>query len=362
MKTIVLHGATNTSNFGDVLFCDLFFKEIKENLPEWNPIFAEFPYYGVGDFVRKETLYDSHYSLLTQLKADAFIFISGGYFGDNKKSVRLSFRRFFRYALIGGVMTLLKKPVLVLGVGGGPVYSKLNRKLFVYILNKAKVVHVRDQETKAYYEKNGVINDITVTADTALVIDSDRIPDLDKAVKKDIQSCLEKTKLIFVHLVAVNTIDNLFAEKVVPAINSFLEEHLEYGIIAGFDGIYEGNYKELKTYKMLAGKPVYFYNYSSAMGLCSLLKEVDLVITPKLHVGIVGSVLGKSVISTPEHAYKTQRFYKQIGEEGRSISLNTITTENVEWLLAHYHHKAISVPDYIKDNAFKNLKKISEVL
>ena len=109
MKNLILHGAINTSNFGDVLFASVFYNNLNEIPDKYDVYFAEFPQYGVGTFVRNEIPYKKHISLLGQLKAHALVYISGGYLGDNRKSIRLSVRRFFRYVLPGLLAVMTKK-------------------------------------------------------------------------------------------------------------------------------------------------------------------------------------------------------------------------------------------------------------
>jgi polysaccharide pyruvyl transferase WcaK-like protein len=53
--------------------------------------------------------------------------------------------------------------------------------------------------------------------------------------------------------------------------------------------------------------------YSGEPGdMIAILNDLDLVVTTKLHVGIVRCALGKSVIAAPKHS-KTPRFYEQMG-------------------------------------------------
>src|SRR5690606_40598083 len=52
---------------------------------------------------------------LDTLKADALVYISGGYFGETpKESTIRAVRRFFRYYFLGLVMRALGKPVAII--------------------------------------------------------------------------------------------------------------------------------------------------------------------------------------------------------------------------------------------------------
>lgn len=75
--------------------------------------------------------------------------------------------------------------------------------------------------------------------------------------------------------------DFLFAEAFQQEVSKLVCEDNVYW--------YESRYKQLVPY----GYPTQ---------LCNILNEMDLIITPKLHVGIVGATLSKSVISFSIHA------------------------------------------------------------
>ena len=354
MKCVILHGAINTSNFGDVLFASMFYNRLNEMPEKYDVYFAEFPQYGVGSFVRKECNYNKHISLLRQLKSDALVYISGGYLGDNKKSIRLNARRFFRYVLPGLIAVVAKKKIYILGAGGGPLYSAINRWGFKCIMNHSEIITVRDPETKQYFESIGVRKHIEATTDTALAIHDDMLPQLAILNQDDyIMKCDGKKKL-FIHLVKLKSVDTEFAKKIIPAVNEFLERNKEYSVIIGSD-LELDDMNALETVKSLKHKNYYEYKYHSAWQLCSLLKDMDLIITPKLHVGIIGAALGKSVVSFPEHAYKTSRFYANINEEGRSMRLECVNQDEALRMMEKYAAVPITIDKNVRKLAMENL-------
>ena len=101
------------------------------------------------------------------------------------------------------------------------------------------------------------------------------------------------------------------------------------------------------------------YKYSTSHDLVSLLNECDLVITTKLHVGILSASLGKSVLAFPTHREKVERYYKQIGESGRCLSLKKVNYDIVFNMLENYHDKKIVLSNEILKKAMKNLEYIS---
>lgn len=353
---IVIHGATNLSNFGDILFAHLFY----DYLTSFKGIqvdFLDFPRYGIGSFCRKELNYYRKLRLKGILEADVYVMMSGGYLGDDMTSFKENIKRYIRYLLPAIIFQILNKPVYVMGVGGGPLSSKLLRKTTVKILNKAAVINVRDEETKKYFLEYGVKNNILVTADTALTITSSMVPPLN--IKTDVRYVLDNYKVLFLHLVAVESADKTMADTIIPAVNRFMIEHQEYGIILCLDGLSQGKAIEnYESYKRLNCNNKVVYNYSDVWQLCSLLSKVDFVITMKLHVGIVSSALSKSVISFPLHLEKVERFYRQIGEKDRSIHIRDLTEDIAYNMICKYFDKPIIISDELRSKAKTNLTSI----
>ncbi len=90
-KTIVIHGATNTSNFGDVLFAELFFKRIRSNGDQ--PVFLKWLKYGVCKYVEDYVGSTDKVGLFFLPNVDLVVMMSGGYFGDSPKKKLLKVLR-----------------------------------------------------------------------------------------------------------------------------------------------------------------------------------------------------------------------------------------------------------------------------
>lgn len=358
---IILHGATSGSNFGDFLFADLFLNELNKLNPEGTNLFFEFNRFGIGDHFREELNYKHKQKLSDLFNADLLILFSGGYFGERTTTWRESIIRFIRYVPVSLLFLLRNKPIVISGVGGGPLSNKFIRMPMKIIMDKAMFVTVRDEETKEYYKEYGVQREITVTSDTAQVISENMIPILDNAVQNNIYKVFNKDKIVFLHMYGKEEIDNKIIEKVIPPLNSFLNKHKDFGVIIGYD--WKQDTKKLKNVKELIDcKSVYIYKYENAWQFCSLLNNTDLIITPKLHVGIVGSSLGKSVISMPMHKEKTKRYYDQIGEQKRCISLDNSNFNKVYETIEKYHDKNINLKKEFSTLAKYNLDIIGEAI
>lgn len=359
---IILHGATNGSNFGDYLFADIFWHTLLSCNKDGKTLFFEFPRYGFGRFFRKELGYTHKQTIGDVFNGDMLVYFSGGYFGQRTSSLKESIKRLIRYMPIGIVFALRRKPILMLGVGGGPITNKLLRSAICWLMNRAAIVTVRDEETANYFKSYGVKKEIKVTSDTAQVITPDSLPPLDDAVKDSIKKSFAGKKIIFLHALGGDRGDKLFCEKIIPPLNSFLARHPEYGVILGYDEIYAKSIEHLNIKTKLACKTVYCYDYRHPWQLCSLLKEVDMIITAKLHVGIVSAALSKSVVSFPVHSEKTKRYYRQIGEPERCMPLRDTTPVIIENMLECLHDKKISLPDPIIRAAKENLYILEDTI
>lgn len=351
-KIVLIHGAVNTSNFGDVLFAYKFYNTLLTD--GYKPIFVENGKYGISEFNVKELGYiktgiDWH-------KADELVYMSGGYFGDNNRSLISSLRRWDRYFRIGLYFVIKKKPIYIAGIGGGPLYSWFNRISARIIMNSAQRITVRDDETKDYFVSEGVTAPIYVTADTALTFESEHIPPLIQDETKRLSMNSDNKKVILLHLTGSNSKDALIAERIVPGIKKYLEEDHAAELVLCYDNETKHAISEGCVYKELVGYPIIVYNYSSALQMCALIKKVDTVVTTKLHMGILGATFGKSVISFPMHRFKTIRFYQSIGQADRCVPFDDVTPQRTYDMLMKYADKPISIDPSIKEKARNNLR------
>ena len=358
-KIVLLHGACNTSNFGDVLFVKMFYQSVKAHGDI--PTFVSNGIYRISDFNIKE-INNSYKSELIKLeklesikKADMLLFISGGYFGDNERSIIASFRRWFRYFYIGLYFVIRKKDIYILGVGGAPLYSWFNRMSAKIIMNHAQKVYVRDEDTAIYFRSIGVKNQaIRVTADTALTITAKSIPELIES--QALNDFINGRQSILLHLTGSTESDESINRVIVPGIIRFLATNMNTCIILSYDNVIRKSIENTSVFQSLKSFDPYVYNYISATQLCSLINQADIVITSKLHVGIIGCALGKSVLSFPMHRYKTKRFYQSIGYENRCVNFSETNEDVVYEMLVKYHDIPVIVTEDIRRMALENLE------
>lgn len=352
-RRILIHGAVNTSNFGDVLFAKIFYEQVKAQGDE--PIFIDKKPFGISNFNMSELSYQSPEKVRIR-DIDILIFMSGGYFGDNKSDFYLSIVRWMRYFSVGLQFVCMRKKIYVLGVGGAPLYSWFNRVSAKIILNHSEKVTVRDRDTRVYFEKIGVKNKIVETVDTALTINAEKLPVLEDNELIDL--FIDNRKTILLHLTGIRESDEKIAHYIVPGLARFLDENDNACLLLSYDNEINRRIEETPVYQCLKKYEPYVYNYHSAMQFCSLINKADTIITTKLHVGIVGACLEKSVISFPLHRHKTIRFYEKIGFQERCIPFDGLKADEslVYRMLEKFNCMPIIIPDEVKALAYKNLE------
>lgn len=352
---VMLHGATNTWNFGDYLFAEMFYETAKGY--GFDVEFYNHPRFGVSEFYRKHMHYTPGYSawLGTVLHSDALVFIPGGYFIESSRpDLPHRIYHYLRYCFPALCFMARKKKILIAGPGMGPFKNALFSRTAKKIIGYAECVLVRNQESFDACRKYGINRKITVTADTVLALDTylrthgRKIPEI---------TIPEGEKTLVIHLEAVETTRKAFREKIKPAIECFLNENPEYRLHIVADE--ETSQETYSSYK----QEYAYYNpvveeYDDPWKLCAVLKNAGMIITTKLHVGIVGCNFGRTVLSFPSVPNKTLRFYHQIGEPGRCLPLMEATVEKAYEMMNVYKDRPAAVLQELRDLALLNLTQL----
>lgn len=270
-----------------------------------------------------------------------------------RNGVKLRFKRFFVPLLL---FTILRKPVYILGCGGGPLYSWGMRKMARFIWNRARRITVRDVETRDYFQSIGVTREIEVTSDTAQVLMPQQLPLFEKSVDLDNYLNGRKVLLFVAHFPKKGDVQE---RVILPAIREFLQNHPEYALVVTTDKAEMVD----QTREFLYDKGDYFfYPYHESYQLASFINCANVVITLGLHMGIVGASLGKSVIAFPHNYNKTHRYYKQIDESERCIALVNVTQTIVLRQLEKFHSVPIVLSSRIRELAKNNLDIIDDII
>lgn len=355
---VLLNGYLHESNFGDILSAHMFYKKcLSKNFSSVD--FLDWKFYRIGSFCRKELDYFNHSKFLD---SDIMILISGGCLSETYPNFINYLIKYIRFVLPCLIYELLGKKVYILGVGGGKMIPKWYIRKVIKMLNKATYISVRNKETRDYLIKYDIKNTVEVTADTILTLNKEELPILD--IKKELDSFCENKKKIFLHISENNKINKDINEKIIPGLIKFLNKHKEFIIVCSYDNLrlHEQGImlNDTLPVKSLINNQVFLYNYNNCMQMCSLLNEMDIIITHKLHVGVVGATLEKSVLSFAVHP-KTKRFYKNIGEDERCINMKDVSSNLVYKQLEKYYDKPIKIDNNIKERAKINLDIINNI-
>lgn len=348
---IMLTGATMESNFGDFLFAKIFWDAISDLVGKENTYFYD-SYFTMFDFFKKNLGYNKK-SRMTSM--DALIYISGGYFCGDDKNIKDYILRFFRYFYVGLYFSFAKKPIAVIGMDIGKIEHRFLRICAKRILKSAKIISVRNEESVQYLKKYGIHTPYCLTSDTAQVLD-------ERFGKSHPLKLENDEKYLFFHIFTNITKNKSTVYKLIPAIEKFLNDNPDYKLVVGCDQYEEFEDDILADINESLNCKAILYKYENPLELFSLLNSMDYIITPKLHVGIVGCTLGKSVLSFSVHTDKIERYYKQIGEADRSVALSDCNIDMVIRKLERYKNIKVKLDDKIKKAALNNLEILKEFL
>lgn len=362
---IMLQGYLHNANFGDILAAKLFYDHcINGGFSSVD--FYQYKNYGIGDVCRKQLGYYTEKSLLSCFLSDAFLIISGGSFWNDGTIVNDAKIRYRRFILPALIYQLMGKPVYVLGVGGGPVDTPWLRKKMVRLLNRAKRVTFRDNSTRKVFSEYGVKNEMTITADTMLLIRDEMLDPLNERDELEIASRGRKKLLLHMPDGARET--SYVADFIVPALICFLNCHKEYYLVLSNDNIRRIGREEVnevnRVRRLLVDAEIEFYdyNYHDCWQMCSLISVMDCIITSKLHVGVVGCALDKCVVSFPVHREKTDNFYQMISESERCVNVRLLDVEKAYEQLCKFHDKPVHISEELRKKAEMNLSILDDII
>lgn len=361
MKSVYLHGSCFGNNFGDVLLFDFFAKRICQNgfevvLPFATKGFAELldtPVFTGKDVQRNSS-------------PVAGVFCGGGYLGEpGSGKFWWAVRNTIRY--LRPYMFLKRKelPYGVFGVGFGPLSYQPFKELAKRIVNDAEYVCVRDSESYNYIVSLGMDKDVDVYSDVISSLSGNDIPADAKAFADAI---LSDGYNVGVHVTDKYKNKGVF-DSVVQALIALAEKNPDINFLMIVDGISRSGRKlkqEVDAERILAALPSgnsRVINYESHWRLVGLIDRLDMVVTSKLHVGIVGCALGKNVVSIPYHG-KTERFYKQALISERCLSnVNVANDEQIFYHLSKFYRApGVLLPSEMISSSLSVMRRLDDFL
>lgn len=344
---ILLHGATNcgSSNYGDFIYA----YEIFQHLVNDNQV----------DLFQPSEYFKKYFKLekknkIKISKADVLVYLPGGYFGEGHNArVRDNIVQFLRFMPFGIIGIFFRKPIIVVGVGAGPLNSWFMRFAVKYICKYAKSISVRDEVSYQTLQNLG-IREMHDYFDMILAYPLS-VYDNTSATLKQIDTMSKGKKILLVHY--NHSFDAL--RKFAQAVNEFIETRKDkYVIIVSSDSILENEDEMYQEFNRLCDFPSFHYIYDNPFEFTELLRKADLVLSCKLHVGVVAAMFNKSVICAAEHPEKTTRFYSFIGESSRCTSLYEVDPKKLSSGLMEYEDKKMYIDAAIKDLTMMHWKML----
>lgn len=321
---VALHGSYVTDNYGDVLLMAIYKRWIEAAHPE---VAVALPFASDSTLhhlsVRRNGLSDL-------LVARLLVYGGGGYFGEPPTNqINWGRRMLVRHLAPGLLYASLGRPIIMNGVGAGPISNPLTRRLAGVLARRCLQVGVRDEESAEFMASLGVSSDrILVGADAAVSLDLSKVPASAVEVAQKWLDDHPADRRVAVHLTWPSSRDRAIAQ-VVAGVLEFASRQSDVRIIAITDQARaDGQVAAANELaERLPGRCDVF-EYRDPWTLTALLASLDAVLTVKLHVGIVAATLGTPVLSFRSHP-KTARFYRQIGLSEFSVPLAEARTELV---------------------------------
>ena len=348
---IALHGSFHLDNFGDTLLGLIFVKWIKKHTdriacPGAHPtVLAQF---GIpNDFAYSD--------------ADAVVFAGGGYFGEPPVSFpdswRWNARWFYRHGFSAQTILRQNIPHCVLGVGFGPLSNLLTRRTACRLLQSAKIATVRDEESFYYFQQYAPDVNIKVTADAAFTLYQDSLHCRRRTELTDVRTIANGRDIILLHLnktVLINERWDIF----IRGLRKWLTTRSNALIVGIDDQMAPTNPALRKNFEdgFHDFKNRIFLGYNHAAELVHIIEQASLVVTTKLHVGIVALALQRPVLAFPSHT-KTPRTYRQIGMDARCLPVAEWSYEKIVRFLRTNEcliGDKVTLPEKVRQDAESN--------
>ena len=224
-------------------------------------------------------------------RADYLIIGSGGALSDwNREStVTLFF-------LINLFKKVLSKPVVMLGVGAGPIVKDESKKNFKKVLQQVDIIAVRDSESYELLKKIGLEN-VELTNDVVF-----ELKDYFQKYKNNYNKSKDKNNkigLVIAPLI-LNSIDkkNKYKEAIINYILKCKTEELEV-ILIPFQYEYDIDFILDIAHKSKAN--VFEQGRKNMWSIVDILNNVDIVIGMRFHSVLISILLNKPVIPLIYH-------------------------------------------------------------
>lgn len=311
----LLHGSYFGYNFGDTLLCRLF--------SEWmHGAGAKEVNVPLANERNRSLIGADRRGLLSIRGSDGLVLCGGGYFSEPRPNdIRWTARAYLRHILlINRVRANMRYAIL--GVGVGPISSARLRRDVVAIFEQAETVVVRDPESAQNLYDWGVRRGIDVEVDAVVTASKSELLSGARTL-----SAIDEARIKFGGVAAVHVTAHPSKKELAVAqlsINWFAQ-NTKMAVVLANDSVPRvagSEWSQRISVPESCSDRIVRHTYTGEPGdLVGILDAVDVVVTTKLHVGIVRCSLQKPVISVPSHS-KTPRFYRQMGLEEWCVQSN----------------------------------------
>lgn len=357
LQKIIVHGAFQNENFGDLLILKIFIDKILTVSPGSIVLGSN-----VGDQAVKETGIEraSFFDIINP--AIPVIFCGGGYFGERDKRVGVwAVNLIIRHLRIGLISRLVGRKYAVLATGFGPLSKAWYRSPTMFFLKKAALIRFRDVESLNYYSTYGGAN-AKLAADCVLSTTRSELYGF-AGVSREANGT--KTQKVLVIHIPGGLADKAERLKLAGYVSNIVKQEQFSGDLCIKLLSDNGLGKSPDFFSWFPGVKCEVYPYASLAEVVSILDSSDYIITTKLHVGICGAVLGKSVLSYAAHQ-KTKRFYTQIGRPELCVEMykNGVTVDDcsrIERLLTGDVSR-VMIPEDVLSSAKETWDSLGEFL
>jgi polysaccharide pyruvyl transferase WcaK-like protein len=362
---VALHGSYQTDNYGDVLLMTIYARWIRA---AWPGVRVVMPSPNVSAIAIAPAGPDAT-GFRALSGAAALVYGGGGYFGEPAlRAGRIRPRNLRRHIAPGAWAALTGRPYMINGVGVHRFVRPVSRFAFGALFRHARAITVRDQESAEHAHELGVpMERLRVTADAALTLTPADIPAEAVTGARELLTGLPGRRRIAVHLARPS--------RRFPAVASVVEGLARFAAgapDATFLLVADGSVGQRDTTQTRAsaelqerlGPRAVTVPYTDIWSLTAQLGAADLVVTTKLHVGIVAAALGTSVLSFPFHA-KVPRLYRQLEAPDRCVPLDFVTPERVEERLASIADAGFprfEIPALVRRAANDNRQELAKFL
>lgn len=365
MNKIVLHGAFDTTNFGDILLLCIFKKYIERFYPELE-VYSDsvgkdaIKYSGIKKITRKQIIQNQV----------PVIFCGGGYLGEpSRRKLFWKVRAFIKHFSLLRSLYLNKCKYSLIGVGFGPIENKILRKIAVRAINSAFSVVFRDVESKKFALLYGAKSPIKVTSDAVMALLPSELRNFphffsSQLVFDNNSAELTNNKIIIgIHIQMPGKPKQDFKNGLFELLKKYKMVYPLCEFILLTDSRNKDTSQDISRYN-LQKFSFSSFQYSGPFDLIQKIHQCHLIITTKLHVGIVASVFNKPVISIAMHQ-KIQRFYNQIERKELCVEYNLYCNEWLESKLNLFFHNELCdtiVPKKINEISKNNLHEIDRFI